>query len=401
MKRVLFVDDEPAVLAGLRRVLARRLADWRLEFVTGGEEALAVLAERPVDFLVTDMRMPGMDGVTLLEEVHRRYPHVIRLVLSGHTEMEAALRAVPVAHQFLAKPCDPERLVEALRRAESLQQVLDTPALRRAIGTVRHLPILPETYQGLARVLADVDAPLAAAAALVERDAALCAKMLQVVNSAFFGLPRRVSSVQTAVSLLGVATLKSLVLAMKVFDIVPAGRRLGSYCVRRLQRHCLLVGNVARHLVSSRREAEDAFTAGILHEVGELVLAAELPETLSTVAEAVRDTGKARETIERERFGATHGELGAALLSTWGLPYPIVEATLHHHRPARVDGTDRQMLAAVHVADGLAGETDLGDQVGPPGALDPECVAALGGAERLEDWRALTREQAAVVRALV
>jgi CheY-like chemotaxis protein len=117
--RILFVDDEPRVLDGLRRMLRSRRREWSLHFAMSGDEALEQLAELPFDVIVSDMRMPRMDGATLLGIVQESFPSVIRIVLTGHTEPEGRAHALPVAHQFLTKPCDPFTLQAAIDRARS------------------------------------------------------------------------------------------------------------------------------------------------------------------------------------------------------------------------------------------------------------------------------------------
>ena len=145
MKSILFVDDEPMILAGLQRLLRSQRNVWDMSFAASGAEALAVLETKPFDAVVTDMRMPAMDGARLLELVKERYPGTIRIVLSGYFESEAALRAVPVAHQYLAKPCDPKKLHEAIERSCGFASLLPDAALRRVVGTIGELPTLPRT----------------------------------------------------------------------------------------------------------------------------------------------------------------------------------------------------------------------------------------------------------------
>jgi len=112
-KRVLFVDDEPRILDGRRRMLRSMRHEWKMSFAETGQEALAILANQPFDVVVVDMRMPGMDGVQLLSEVRKRH-QIIRIVLSGTADREAILRAVGLAHQYLSKPCDAETLKSVL-----------------------------------------------------------------------------------------------------------------------------------------------------------------------------------------------------------------------------------------------------------------------------------------------
>ena len=140
MRRVLFVDDEPRILEGLRRMLRVQRQEWEMAFAPGGEAALALMEAAPFDVIVSDMRMPEMDGATLLTKVRDRFPQVVRIVLSGHTELSTTLRVVPVAHQFLAKPCDAGTLRVAIERACHLKGLLSDDSIRRTVGALRDLP---------------------------------------------------------------------------------------------------------------------------------------------------------------------------------------------------------------------------------------------------------------------
>jgi CheY-like chemotaxis protein len=190
--RVLFVDDEAQILEGLQDTMRRWRRDWDMTFVIGGALALEELERRPYDVVVSDMRMPGMDGATLLQQVQDRYPGVIRMILSGHSELESALRAAHVAHQFLAKPCDAAELRRVIDRTIQLRSLMHDEALLRVATGARTLPSVPACYEQLSAAINDPDAPVEAIGELIESDVAMCAKVLQLVNSAFFGLGRRI-----------------------------------------------------------------------------------------------------------------------------------------------------------------------------------------------------------------
>lgn len=393
MKRVLFVDDEVRVLDGLRRMLHKHRSLWEMVFVTSGQAALDELEKGPIDVLVSDMRMPQMDGATLLAAVQERYPKVVRIVLSGHTEMEAALRVVPVAHQFLSKPCSPDQLVEVIRRATGLQELLASPTLQQTIGKIGKLPAFPRTYHALVAALQNVNVGVKDVAAIVARNVGLCAKLLQLVNSAFFGLSRRVTNIETAVSLLGTNMVKNVVLSLEVFQDGPAHD--GLFSCDTLQQHCFFTGSLARSLLKDPMEGDEAFIAGVLHDLGEVVLLTGLPDLFHGIVRRSADAKVHRHRMEIEEMGVTHAEVGAYLLGLWGLPYCIVEAVARHHNPIEVEGSHIRVLAAVHVADRLAQETKLGDQVTeePPPPIHPACVEALGGDGQLPAWRELVLAQ--------
>ncbi len=397
MKRILFVDDELGVLEALARMLYPLRAEWEMAFVPSGEAALAELERAPFDVIVSDMRMPGMDGAALLGRVEKRFPEIVRIVLSGYSEVEAALRVVPVAHQFLAKPCEAEKLREVVARSCALQALLSEELLRAAVAGIGALPSVPQVYAELTRALADENTPVADVARIVERDIALCAKLLQLVNSAFFGLPRRVTSIRSAVAYLGTNLLKNLALSLGVFRAFEGANLRAGFSLEAEQRHALLVASTARRMLDDPRQAEDAFCAGMLHDIGRLVLAANLPEQFSRVLDAMRREGAPAPQVEAKLLGASHAEIGAYLLGIWGLPYPVVEAVAHHHRIERVEQRSFDATGAVYVANLLAREEEGALQTGGAAVENVDVRAyleGLGVAERLGEWRAVAAGQA-------
>jgi CheY-like chemotaxis protein len=190
MKRVLFVDDERESLEASRLMLEAQELPWEAAFASSGKSALDLLGEKPFDVIISDIRMPEMDGAALLKIACERSPGVVRIVVCSQEEMNGALRAVPVAHQFLLKPCDPPMLRVAVERATSLWDVLCNKMLANIVGSVKDLPVLPRTFMALREKLADPNASVKEVVKLVEQDVSISAKIRQLVNSAFFGLPR-------------------------------------------------------------------------------------------------------------------------------------------------------------------------------------------------------------------
>jgi response regulator RpfG family c-di-GMP phosphodiesterase len=234
---------------------------------------LTLLDATPFDVVVSDISMPGMDGAALMKTVCERYPALVRVVLSGPQEMEGALRAVPVAHQFLLKPCDPDILRVTVERATSLSKILSNKLLANLVGSVQDLPVLPRTCLALKQKLAEPDASIQDVVRVVEQDVAISANILQLVNSAFFGLPREVSSVRTAVGFLGIDTLQNLVLSAGVFTIFDRLAKLPGFSCAELQAHSQLTAKIAGQIPASAHVRGVAVVAGLLHDVGKLVLA--------------------------------------------------------------------------------------------------------------------------------
>jgi YesN/AraC family two-component response regulator len=220
MKQVLFVDDELRVLQGLQRQLHSMCSAWQVNFVSSGSHALAFMAATPVDVLVTDLKMPGMDGAQLLMEVQKRYPSTVRLVLSGHAESELVLRLVGPAHQFLSKPCDPQELRDAISRSFAVRDLLANEQLKRLAAQVNTLPTLPSLYTQLINELRRADTDIQTICDIVSQDIGMTTKILQLVNSAFFGLPQAMTRTADAVQYLGMNTMRDLVPSRNYFSIV-------------------------------------------------------------------------------------------------------------------------------------------------------------------------------------
>lgn len=352
-KRILFVDDEAHVLEGLRNLFRRYRHEWDMTFATSGPAALEAMHTGAFHVVVSDMRMPGMDGAALLQQIKDEYPSVARIVLSGQADRESIMRALPVAHQFLSKPCNAELLRSVIERTCGLQALLDSESLRRVVGGLDHLPSVPAVYRELSAAASKPEVALASLAEIVERDPAMAAKVLQLVNSAYFGLAQRLSSIHHAVLYLGVELLRGLTLTASVFSAYN-GASCRGFSLEELQSHSTQSARIARRLLKGRPSADEGFTAGLVHDVGQVVLATGFPKDYADVLRLARDARRPLEDCEEEIFGVNHGVVGAYLLGVWGLPFSIVEAVAYHHRPHVVATGGLEVLAAVHLADNLA-----------------------------------------------
>lgn len=394
--RILFVDDETKVLQGLRRMLRDMRGTWEMVFADSGAKALEAMEKAPFDVVVSDMRMPGMDGAQLLTEVRKRHPHVIRIILSGYAKEESVLRTVGPAHQYLAKPCDHRDLIDTIERTLTLRKILNSEDLRSLVAGLQTLPTPPAVYFEL---LDEFHSPHASAASLAEKislDVAMAAQTLKVTNSAYFGLPTKVTSPLEAVQLLGFETIKALVLAAGFFSQFR-GDAETSLTVERLSRRCLGIGALARAIAGAENldtlVADQACCAGVLSHVGTLVLVARWPAKFKQVVSLVENDGLAITEAERRVFGANHAELGAYLLGLWGFIDPIVEAVAYHHEPRRCHRRDVNALLALHVAQYLTrGDWDAKDSEElVASSLDREFLTELGVVERLPAWAEIYR----------
>jgi HD-like signal output (HDOD) protein len=344
MRHVVFVDDDRAILSGFRRMLHSMRGEWRMTFFPSAEVALEALAADPPDVVISDMRMFGMDGAEFLTVIRRRWPGSVRMILSGYAGQGAALRSITVAHRFLSKPCEPATLMAAVSGACDLQDRLFRPELRALVGGLDWLPVAPSSYAAITEALGHPDVSAETVASIIERDPGCAIKLLQLVNSAFFGLARSVTDVQAAVAYLGLASVRNVVLASEVADLFRGESPEVAKLAETVNRYSTAVAAAARERVSPRH-AQDAFVAGILHDVGRLTLAKVAPERFLAVEED-RRRGVKITIAEQERLGATHAEIGGYLLLLWGLPFSLVQPVARHHDPDAVDDAD-PVVAAV------------------------------------------------------
>ena len=349
--RVLFVDDEPMVLEALENRLRRYRHRWAMVFVDSAAAAISVLECTPFDVIVTDMRMPNQDGRALLEWVKEHAPSMGRIVLSGYTDRQSALACLGIAHLTLGKPCEIDALERGIECAGRFQHLLSHPTLKDVVGSTDRLPTLPRVSLELRTALADEHASIGTIAGIVERDPGLSAKLLQVINSPIFGLRRSVTSSREAVSYLGLDLLQDLMLALHTYSCfeLPVGGRLTMQMHRD---HSLRTARIAAAIAG--REHAAAFSAGLLHDVGTLLLHAELPDLMNELYCASVVQGRPQHELEREAWGVTHADVGAFLLGLWGLPDSIVQSVALHHSPDRGPGSHLASLVAV--ADALAHE---------------------------------------------
>lgn len=394
IKRVLFVDDEKNVLDGLRRSLRQMRHEWEMDFVESPSEALSAFARQPFDVVITDMRMPELDGSELLKRLMQEYPACIRIILSGHSDPAAIMKSVGVTHQYLAKPCDSDALKKSVDRALSLRSLIGSDSVRGAVSGARDIPAAPEVYSRLVACLRSETTSTADVADIISHDVGLTSRLLQLVNSAFFGLPRAVSDVAQAVVYLGLDTIGSLVLMYGAFKAYDA-KDLAGLDVDELMRYSLRSAQIARALAAaegwSKDHTDQAFLAAMLQDIGKLVLAAEMPQQFSDYALRRPESPVDVEQLEQDTFGATHAQVGAYLVGLWGLPDPIVEAIAYHEAPSGCIDPDFGVFGLVHVASRLALGFDVDEITDPRLEIDSRYLARAGALNRWPSWREIVR----------
>jgi HD-like signal output (HDOD) protein/CheY-like chemotaxis protein len=388
-KRILFVDDEAMVLQGLQRMLRSMRAEWEMEFVESAEAALALLDQKPFDVIVSDMRMPRMNGAELLAEVMKRHPTTVRLILSGYADKDLILKCVGSTHQYLAKPCDAESLKATVARASNLEDSLRNGRLKTLVCQMNRLPSIPKLYMEVVEKASRSDSSVEEIGAIIGRDIGMTVQVLKLTNSAFFGLSRQFSSASEAVGFLGLDTIKSLVLSIHAFSQFDKAET-GALKMEALWSHSLEVARSAKRISKLEgqepKAVEEAFTAGLLHDIGKLVLAVNLPNEY-TEATRLAHAGLELPLAEHQVFGANHADVGGYLIGLWGLPVPVVEAVALHHAPCHATQKTFSPLTSVHAANVLEWERPGSANGVPAPHLDDNYLGLVGVSSRLAAWR--------------
>ena len=383
---VLFVDDQPEILRALERMLEAADVEWDLSFAHSGAEALELLGKHPdIQTIVSDMRMPGMDGAELLELVSKQHPGVIRIVLSGEADKDTVFRAVNPMHRYLAKPCDTKTLLDTVGRAAALRDILNNEHLWRLVGGMERIPSAPSTYQKLMKQLHS-DEGLYAIGDTAASDPGIAAKILQIANASVFGVREPVTSVRQAVTLLGLETVKTLALAFGTFEAYR-GVGCAELCVQRISRHSLRVAELSKQIAefegAGKAEVDEAYAAALLHDIGKLILMSAMPDEYFPIVKRAGEQRVPLWVVERESLGVTHAFLGAYLLSIWGVPQGVVEIVGLHHQPEESPERSFSVLTAVVVSNELANAQS---------ALEPseglrQYLAQLNCEDRWKEWR--------------
>jgi HD-like signal output (HDOD) protein len=394
-KAALFVDDEPNILAGLRRMLRSLRHEIDCSFAESGREALEILATQHIDVIVSDMQMPGMDGAALLATVQEKYPMTIRIILSGQGGEAPALRTAGVVHQFLAKPTDPETLKEVLRRACALQDLMKNEQLKAVVSRIGKLPSIPTIYMELKNTLMNPDCSIGEVAAIIMKDMAMSAKVLQLVNSAFFGMYTNVTSPLHAVTLLGLDTIKAMVLGIGFFSTLQATASR-SFSVDKLWNHCVTTAAFAKKIAqaetSNMQMVNNSFIAGIMHDIGKLLLFSCLHEPYSQALTIARKQYIPLYQAEQQIFNSDHANVGSYLVGLWGLPGPVMEAVAFHHQLDAYPNPSFCPALAVHAADVIYYELYPLRSVGQPPRLNYSYLELAGVRKHYPDWVALCSE---------
>ena len=353
---ILFVDDEQQILDSLRLSLRNLRSEWDMTFVTEGREALELFDIKSHDVVVTDLRMPGIDGATLLREIRRKNPTTARIILSGYSDHEAALKNICLANEYLCKPCPTQDLILTIRRALNLREFIENSKLKEVIAKIDNIPALPNSYIELNEALLDRNVSTKKIGDIIRKEMALAATILRIANSPFFGFQSKIANINQAITFLGIQTLRTLIISTHLFSSLKKSY-LSSFSIDMLWDHSIRVAGFAKRIAeteslnSSMRD--DCIISGMLHDIGKLVLDTKLPEESSLVIDKVNKEECPLHEAERDILGVTHAEIGAYLLGQWGFNHEQMEAVRWHQVLKPEYGMSMTPPLILHVANFL------------------------------------------------
>jgi len=388
--RILVVHDDPIALEKFRRFLLERQSTWHVRLERSTSSGLEAFRSWIPDAVVAAIRPPAVDGVELLMIVRDEHADTVRIAIGDPVLSDTSLRSLKIAHRVVPETIAALDFVETLRRSLLLRDLVSPVELRALLGEVGQLPGLPRIYAELTRRLEDPSVSVLELADLVAEDVALAAQVLRMSNSAYFGRERSVTRLSDAAARLGTRLLKSLVLTAELYGGFPMPRVFAGRH-EELQRHAALVARIASSIEPRAAWKDDAFTAGLLHDIGKLVLMARVPARYEAVEREVAESGRNLTDVETQRLGAHHGTVGACLLGMWGLPSVVLEAVNGHHGlaldvPQRLNPT-----RAVALADRLAHDVSDPEEVREQRSVLP---VALVTDPRWTWWREMAEQMA-------
>ena len=390
---IVFVDDQNNILQGFRRSLRNLENVWNIHYSVGGKETLRLMETTSIDIIVSDTNMPGMRGTELLKEVQSLYPKTIRLVLSGggsrSDDISILLRT---SHQFFSKPFDIEKLKNTAERLLALREKVGDDNLIKLIASISKLPCSPHIYAAFKKEREGSSADLEKMGAFIAQDPGLTAKMLQSLNSTYFGVNKAGIHPFKAAQSMGPGTINYLFDEDTHFHTIEPNHPNYAFlaAVYKQSLHCA-------YLVEALAESENlpeslkniAYTTGMLGNIGSIILSYGLPEAYAKITSGFK-TLAAQAQTEKKAFGASHNIVGAYFLGLWGFPEAACDATAHSQTPEKSPQQTLNLTTLMHVAQAFVQAEDLATQ---KTHLNMSYLEKLGLSDKLQKWHDIDKDE--------
>jgi len=361
MKKILLVDDDQNVLQSFKRAFRPMHSEWTVVLSDNGKSAFEVIqADDSFDLIISDLRMNGLNGIDLLKKVKKASPDTIRFFLTGSTESSRLIEAASVSHRLISKPCEGEKLVALIRNSLLLREKLQNPGVRKNLGRLGVIPSLPKFYQEFFKEIQSPDASVAKLGTIIEKDIGMTARVLQLVNSAFFGFRKKVTNPVHAASLIGINGMRDIVLIAGFFNALGKNDFPKKLDIEGIWQHSLITANRARKIAVSEGLSQDdidtSYTGGLLHDLGIIALAATNKADYEKVLDLAQNESIPLHQAEKKVFAVDHATVGGFILDLWGLPHAISEIVTFHCSPPFAPSSNPTPLSIVYTADMLAAQ---------------------------------------------
>ncbi len=346
-RNVLFVDDTDAIWTGYKRILPQRYKEWTFHFANSGVDALDILETVDMLLIVSDFNMPFMDGAHLLDIIAEKYPTTIRMLQSASTDVNDNLRTVRSAHRFLAKPLNQKEFSQVLDQIIYLEETLELAQTRTMITSISTIPTIPSVYLELVGMLENPDSSMREIGELVSQDIGLSAKILELVNSSFFGVTNKVSTPENAVTLLGMEIIKGVVVTLDLFSQFSP-QTMREFDILYIMEHSFQTAQLSRTIAKyeglDEEECDTLYTAALLHNIGKLLFITSYPDVYGTFTDEMITTFSPMWEVEQRLIGTTHNEVGAYLLGLWGFSNETVKIIRYYHQPSLYNSLQTTIL---------------------------------------------------------
>ncbi len=354
--KILFIDDHRNILDSLRLSLRSMRNEWDMSFAASGAEGLDIFETFLPDVVVTDMRMPNMDGTHVLRKIQKRKPDVGKIILSGYSDKETVIKNIQLANEYLSKPCKTQDLIEAIRNTLRTNDIILNPEIKSVIAEIETIPASMVVYEQLIAELENQNTTSRAISEIIAQDVALTANIVRIINCTFFNFPKQVRDIDHAVQLLGPQTLLNIVKSSQIFEKFKEFDE-SEISLKMLWEHSLRVASLSKLIAASSDLTEtncsDCVVASMFHDIGKFIFASKMKHQFSKAIAMVREEKCSLDVAEKCILGSSHAEVGAYLLARWGFSHDQVSILRSHHDESVMDSQAVTPQMVLFVADCL------------------------------------------------
>jgi HD-like signal output (HDOD) protein len=354
MKNILFVADEMTVLQEISRTFVN--LGFTVWFAESAEAALVIMKKEKIDLIVSDLRMPGMDGIELFNILRSDYPDTIRIILASSSDKKEITYVLQqnLAKAYVIKPWNHEDFVGVVKKNIDQRETNLPPEIISYINNIDKIPTLGTRYKSIMNAIKE-EKDLVRIASEVERDQVASAKLLHLVNSAYLGF--KTGSIKNALIYIGTEYIEDLLHSLEIMECLSF-TGTGSEIAEKIWNHAFYTSKLTKIIKEKFLGKNDNSlnsTAGLLHKIGIVfMLKYYKNDYYCTIKEAMENKEANLRQLETDRFGFSHTELSAYLLDNWKLPEPIVEAAAYYDMPFKKSIVNNELIGIVHIAQNYA-----------------------------------------------